>query len=69
MWRYDDVRTLRNMHTSASHDQEIHAAGMKAGVALNPATPISLLEDIIRDVDMILLMSVNPRLWGTEIHK
>ncbi len=46
--------------------QEIHAAGMKAGVALNPATPISLLEDIIRDVDMILLMSVNPGFGGQK---
>ena len=40
--------------------QEIHAAGMKAGVTLNPSTPVSVLEDIIRDVDMVMLMSVNP---------
>ena len=40
--------------------QEIHAAGMKAGVTLNPSTPVSLLTDIICDVDMVLLMSVNP---------
>ena len=40
--------------------QEIHAAGMKAGVTLNPHTPVSMLEDIICDVDMVLLMSVNP---------
>lgn len=33
---------------------------MKAGVALNPATPVNVLEDIIEDVDMVLLMSVNP---------
>ncbi|MCH5241715.1 MAG: ribulose-phosphate 3-epimerase [Muribaculaceae bacterium] len=38
----------------------IHEAGMKAGVTLNPATPVSLLEDIIDQVDLILLMSVNP---------
>ena len=39
--------------------QQIHAAGMKAGVTLNPSTPVSMLEDIIYDVDMVLLMSVN----------
>ena len=44
--------------------QEIHQAGMKAGVTLNPASPISLLEDIICDVDMVLLMSVNPGFGG-----
>ena len=44
--------------------QEIHAKGMKAGVALNPSTPICLLEDIIQDVDMVLLMSVNPGFGG-----
>ncbi|MDR1746295.1 MAG: ribulose-phosphate 3-epimerase [Tannerella sp.] len=38
----------------------IKDAGMKAGVTLNPHTPVSLLEDIIHDVDMVLLMSVNP---------
>ncbi|MCH5306578.1 MAG: ribulose-phosphate 3-epimerase [Prevotella sp.] len=44
--------------------QEIHDAGMKAGVTLNPATPISVLEDIITDVDLVLLMSVNPGFGG-----
>ena len=44
--------------------QEIHAAGMKAGVTLNPSTPICMLEDIINDVDMVLLMSVNPGFGG-----
>ena len=44
--------------------QAIHAAGMKAGVTLNPATPVCLLEDIILDVDMVLLMSVNPGFGG-----
>lgn len=39
---------------------QIHEAGMKAGVALNPSTPISVLEEVIADVDMVLLMSVNP---------
>ena len=46
--------------------QEIHHAGMKAGVTLNPSTPVSVLEDIIRDVDMVLLMSVNPGFGGQK---
>jgi ribulose-phosphate 3-epimerase len=44
--------------------QEIHNAGMKAGVTLNPSTPVCVLEDIIGDVDMVLLMSVNPGFGG-----
>lgn len=43
---------------------EIHQAGMKAGVTLNPTTPVSVLEDIIADLDMVLLMSVNPGFGG-----
>ena len=46
--------------------QEIHNAGMKAGVTLNPATPVSVLEDIIGDIDMVLLMSVNPGFGGQK---
>lgn len=46
--------------------QQIHDAGMKAGVTLNPATPVCLLEDIICDVDMVLLMSVNPGFGGQK---
>lgn len=46
--------------------QEIHDAGMKAGVTLNPATPVCVLEDIINDVDMVLLMSVNPGFGGQK---
>lgn len=46
--------------------QEIHEAGMKAGVTLNPATPVCVLEDIIRDVDMVLLMTVNPGFGGQK---
>ena len=42
----------------------IKETGMKAGVTLNPHTPICLLEDIIQDVDMVLLMSVNPGFGG-----
>lgn len=46
--------------------QEIHIAGMKAGVTLNPSSPVCLLEDIIEDVDMVLLMSVNPGFGGQK---
>lgn len=46
--------------------QEIHAAGMKAAVTLNPATPVCILEDIINDVEMVLLMSVNPGFGGQK---
>jgi len=46
--------------------QAIHAEGMKAGVALNPHTPIHLLEDIIQDVDLVCLMSVNPGFGGQK---
>lgn len=46
--------------------QQIHAAGMKAGVTLNPSTPVCVLEDIIKDVDMVLLMSVNPGFGGQK---
>ena len=46
--------------------QEIHDAGMKAGVTLNPSTPVSILEDILCDVDMVLLMSVNPGFGGQK---
>lgn len=44
--------------------QNIKANGMKAGVSLNPHTPISVLEDIIKDLDLVLLMSVNPGFGG-----
>lgn len=44
--------------------QRIKQAGMKASVCLNPHTPVHLLEDIIRDVDMVLIMSVNPGFGG-----
>jgi len=43
---------------------EIHKAGMKCGVALNPSTPVSLLTDIIHDIDMVLVMTVNPGFGG-----
>lgn len=62
---------MMNVHYEASTHlhrtvQQIHAAGMKAGVTLNPVTPVSVLEDIICDVDMVLLMSVNPGFGGQK---
>ncbi len=44
--------------------QAIKASGMKAGVSLNPHTPIAVLEDIITDLDLVLIMSVNPGFGG-----
>ncbi len=44
----------------------IHDAGMKAGVVLNPASPVSLLEDIVQECDLVLLMSVNPGFGGQK---
>ena len=46
--------------------QQIHDAGMMAGVSLNPATPVSTLRDIICDLDLVLLMSVNPGFGGQK---
>jgi ribulose-phosphate 3-epimerase len=47
-----------------SNIQQIKSLGMKAGVALNPHTPIELLKDILQDIDMVLIMSVNPGFGG-----
>jgi ribulose-phosphate 3-epimerase len=44
--------------------QAIKATGMKAGVALNPHTPVAVLEDIIADLDLVCIMSVNPGFGG-----
>ena len=44
--------------------QAIKAEGMQAGVSLNPHTPVSVLEDIIKDLDLVLIMSVNPGFGG-----
>ena len=46
--------------------QQIKAAGMKAGVTLNPATPVCVLRDIVADLDLVLLMSVNPGFGGQK---
>ena len=44
--------------------QNIKSEGMQAGVSLNPHTPIAVLEDVIRDIDVVLIMSVNPGFGG-----
>lgn len=46
--------------------QQIKEAGMKAGVTLNPHTPLAAVEDILEDVDMVLLMTVNPGFGGQK---
>ncbi len=53
----------RHLHRSV---QNIKASGMKAGVALNPHTSISSLEDIISDIDLVCVMSVNPGFGGQK---
>jgi ribulose-phosphate 3-epimerase len=55
------IEACRHLHRNI---QQIKALGMKAGVAVNPHTPVQLLEDIIRDIDVVLLMSVNPGFGG-----
>lgn len=58
-----------NIHQEAclhlhSAVQQIHAAGMKAGVTICPATPVATLQDIVADLDLVLIMSVNPGFGG-----
>lgn len=55
------IEACRHLHRNI---QQIKGLGMKAGVAVNPHTPVQLLEDIIRDIDVVLLMSVNPGFGG-----
>lgn len=57
------VETCRNLHRNI---QQIKALGMKAGVAVNPHTPIHFLADIIEDIDLVNLMSVNPGFGGQK---
>lgn len=65
----DAGAAIMNVHWEAcTHlDRVIHTikdAGMRAAVTLNPATPVMMLQDIIRELDMVLLMSVNPGFGG-----
>lgn len=53
----------KHLHRSL---QSIRSMGKKAGVALNPATPVSMLENIIADIDLIVIMSVNPGFGGQK---
>jgi ribulose-phosphate 3-epimerase len=55
------IEVCRHLHRNI---QQIHALGMKAGVALNPHTPVESICDILQDVDHILIMSVNPGFGG-----
>lgn len=65
----DSGAAIMNVHYEACTHlhrviQDIHNSGMKAGVTLNPATPVSMLQDIIGDLELVLLMSVNPGFGG-----
>jgi ribulose-phosphate 3-epimerase len=57
------LETCRHLHRNV---QQIRSLGMKAAVALNPASPVELLSDILQDLDMVLIMSVNPGFGGQE---
>lgn len=57
------IEAVNHLHRAV---QQIHSLGMKAGVVLNPHTQINLLEDIINEVDLVLLMSVNPGFGGQK---
>jgi ribulose-phosphate 3-epimerase len=63
-----DVLTIHYEATNHLHRavQQIKSLGMQAGISLNPHTPVFLLEDILQDVDMILIMSVNPGFGGQK---
>lgn len=67
----DTGAAIMNIHAEACTHlhrtvQAIRAAGMKAAVTLNPATPVGCLEEIVADLDMVLLMSVNPGFGGQK---
>lgn len=67
----DSGAALMNVHQEACVHldrtiSEIKRAGMKAAVTLNPSTPVCMLEDVIGDLDMVLLMSVNPGFGGQK---
>lgn len=61
-----DIVTIHQESTIHLHNtiQQIKSYGVKAGVSLNPATPIDVLEYVIKDIDLILIMSVNPGFGG-----
>ncbi|OOO00585.1 MAG: ribulose-phosphate 3-epimerase [Epulopiscium sp. Nele67-Bin004] len=63
-----DILTVHAEATKHLHRtvQSIKSMDMKAGVAINPATPVSSLEDIVEDVDLVLVMSVNPGFGGQK---
>ncbi len=68
-WYLDAGADLVVVHAEACDHlhrvvQTIHAAGAQAGVSLNPATPVEVLRDIVGDLDLVLLMSVNPGFGG-----
>ena len=55
------IEACRHLHRNI---QQIKSLGMKAGVALNPHTPVDSLKDVLQDIDMVLIMSVNPGFGG-----
>ena len=57
------VEACPHLHRTVQH---IKSLGIKAGVSLNPATPISVLDSIIEDIDLVLIMSVNPGFGGQK---
>jgi ribulose-phosphate 3-epimerase len=61
-----DILTVHAETTHHLHKvlQEIHGLGMKAGVSLNPATSLTVIEEVLADIDMILIMTVNPGFGG-----
>jgi len=61
-----DILTVHSEACNHLHRniQQIKALGMKAGVAINPHTPVTVLQDIIHDIDLVCVMSVNPGFGG-----
>ncbi|MDO4196264.1 MAG: ribulose-phosphate 3-epimerase [Prevotellaceae bacterium] len=57
------AETCTQLHSTI---HQIHSAGMKAGVSINPASPLSMIEDVITEADVILIMSVNPGFGGQK---
>lgn len=67
----DHGARILTVHQEACHNlhrtvQQIHEAGMMAGVAINPATPVMMLEEIICDLELVLVMTVNPGFGGQK---